>query len=72
MTSAGRVYTSLESVEISNNVVMLQDKITWNQSPEQFFYALSMVSTDVHFQQTRFINNSVPAVYGYKSDLHFH
>ena len=72
MTNAGRVNTSLESVEISNNVLLLQDKITWNQSPEPFFYALSMVSTKLHFQQTRFINNSIPAVHCYKSDLHFH
>ena len=72
MRNAGRVNTSLESVEISNNVLLLQDKITWNQSPEPLFYALSMVSTKLHFRQTRFINNSVPAVHCYKSDLHFH
>ena len=72
MTSAGRVNTSLESVEISNNVLVVQDKNTWNQSSEPHIYALSMISTEVHFQQTRFINNSIPAVHGYKSDLHFH
>ena len=36
------------------------------------FKSLSMVSTEVHFRQTRFINNSIPAVFSIRSDLHFH
>ena len=70
MTSVGRVNTSLESVEISNNV--LQCKNTCNQSPEASISALSMANTGVHFQQTRFFNNNIPAVSTYNSDLHFH
>ena len=49
MTNAGRVNTSLESVEISSNVLVLQDKITWDQSPQPHFSALSMANTEVHF-----------------------
>ena len=63
---------SLESVEIGSNVLVLQDKNMWNQAPELRFCALAMVNTEVHFQQTRFFNNSVPAVFSYNSDLHFH
>ena len=51
---------------------MLQDKIRWNLTPESQFYALLMANTEVHFRQTRFINNNIPAVYTYNSDLHFH
>ena len=72
MTNAGRVNTSLESVEISKNVFLLQDKNTWNRSPEPFCSALSMANTEVNFQQTRFFKNNIPAVHSYKSDLHFH
>ena len=71
------MHTLLESVEISNNVILLQNENTWNQ--EQFgvtvafsIRALSIMSTEVHFKQTEFCNNNVPAVYSYNSDLHFH
>ena len=64
--------TSLESVEISNNVLVLQDKIIWRLAPEPFCSALSMANTEVNFQQTRFLKNNIPAVDSYKSDLHFH
>ena len=71
-TKGGRVYTSLESVEISSNVLLLQGKNPWNQAPEPRYHALSTTIIEVHFQQTRFFNNSVPAVSSYNSDLHFH
>ena len=72
MTKAGRVNTSLESVEISNNVLVFQDKNTWNQSPEPSISAVTMANTEVHFRQTRFFNNNIPAVCSGNSDLHFH
>lgn len=71
----GGVYTSLESVEISNNVLVFEDESTWNQ---QLFLdlelncALTIMNTEVHFKQTKLFNNSMPAVLGYNSDLHFH
>ena len=34
--------------------------------------ALSLAHTAVHFKQTRFFNNSIPAVVLHNSDLHFH
>jgi len=71
----GGVYISLESVEISNNVLVFEDESTWNQ---QLFLdletncALTIMNTEVHFKQTKLFNNSMPAVLGYNSDLHFH
>ena len=73
--NAGGVYTSLESVEISNNVLIFEDENTWNQ---QLFLnlatvsALTIMNTEVHFKQTNLFNNSMPAVFSYNSDLHFH
>ena len=71
------LHTLLESVKISNNFILLQDENTWNQ--EQFgvtvalsICALSIMSTEVHFKQTEFCNNNIPAVYSCNSDLHFH
>ena len=74
MTNAGDVNTSLESVEISNNIVF-QDDSTWNNEPfgiELSIGALSIANTKVHLQQTRLFNNSLPAVYNLNIDLHFH
>ena len=31
-----------------------------------------IIVTEVHFKQTGFFNNSIPAVYSYNSNLHFH
>ena len=73
--NAGGVYTSLESVEISNNVLVFEDENTWNQ---QLFLnlatvcALTRMNTEVHFKQTKLFNNSMPAVFSYNSHLHFH
>ena len=73
--NAGGVYTSLESVEISNNVLVFENENTWNQ---QLFLdlettcALTIMNIEVHFKQTKLFNNSMPAVLGYNSNLHFH
>ena len=73
--NAGGMYTSLESVEISNNVLVFEDENTWNQ---QLFLnlatvcALTRMNTEVHFKQTKLFNNSMPAVFSYNSHLHFH
>ena len=70
--NAGGVYTSLELVEISNNVLVFNTR-------KQNLYlfgttacALSLAHTAVHFKQTRFFNNSIPAMVLYNSYLHFH
>ena len=68
-------YTSLESVEVSNNVVVFQDENRRIQEPfdvESNICALSVLNTEVHFEHTGFYNNSIPAVFGYNSNLHFH
>ena len=73
LTNAGSVYISLESVEISSNVFIYQDENTRNQEPLDIdIYALAVQNTEVHFKQTTFSDNSMPAVYSYSGDLHFH
>ena len=76
MASSSAVYISLESVEISNNVIQeIQDVHPRNQKSsgaESSYCVLAIIATDVHFKQTGFFNNSIPAVYSYNSDLHFH
>ena len=70
--NAGGVYTSLELVEIINNVLV------FNLRKQNLFFfdtnvcALSLAHTEVHFKRTRFFNNSIPAVVLFNSDLHFH
>ena len=73
LTNAGDVYISLESVEISSNVFIYQDENTRNQEPlDVDISALAVQNTEVHFKQTTFSDNSMPAVYSYSGDLHFH
>ena len=72
-TNAGSVYISLESVEISSNVLVYQDENTHKQEPlDVDISALAIQNTEVHFKQTTIFNNSMPAVHSYNSDLHFH
>ena len=72
MTSAGDVYTSLESVVVSNNVLVFQGENTWNQEADTSVSVLSIINMVVHFKHTRFFNNNLSAVYTYNSDIHFH
>ena len=73
VTNAGDVYISLESVEISSNVFIYQDENTRNQEPlDVDISALAVQNTEVHFKETTIFNNSMPAVYSYSGDLHFH
>ena len=73
LTNAGGVYISLESVEINSNVFIFQDENTRNQeSLDVHISALAVINTEVHFRQTTFSDNSMPAVYSYNGDLHFH
>ena len=72
MKTAGSVYASLESVEMSNNVLVLQEENAWNQYALNDFGALSLGNTEVHFKHIRFCNNNIAALYSYNSDLHFH
>ena len=75
MTNAGDVYTSLESVNISNNVFVFQDESPWNQElvdTESNICALSIESINVHIKQTGFVNNNIHAIFSCNSDLHFH
>jgi len=58
MKTAGNVYASLESVEMSNNVLVLQEENAWNQYALNHFGTLSLGNTEVHFKHTRFCNNS--------------
>ena len=54
MTSAGGVYLSLQSVEISNNVVVIQDESTMNEEYLDFqpsSSALSLANIVLHFDQ---------------------
>ena len=56
-------------------MVVFQDENRWIQEPFDTgtnICALSVLNTEVHFKHTVFFNNSIPAVFGYKSDLHFH
>ena len=69
MKMAGSVYTSLESVEMSNNVLVLQEENAWNQYVLNDFGPLSLGNTEVHF---RFCNNIIAGLYSYNSALHFH
>ena len=73
LTNAGSVYISLESVEISSNVLIHQDESTRKQEPLDIdISALAVTNTEVHFKQTTIFNNSIPAVRSYSGDLHFH
>ena len=73
LTNAGSVYITLESVEISSNVFIYQDENTRNQEPlDVDISALGVQNTEVHFKQTTFSDNSMPAVYSYSGDLHFY
>ena len=73
LKNAGGVYISLESVEISSNVFIYQDGNARNQEPlDVHISALAVRNTEVHFKQTTFSDNSMPAVYSYSGDLHFH
>ena len=68
-------HTLLESVEVSSNVVVVQDENRWTQEPfdnRSNICALSLLNSEVHFKHTVFVNDSIPAVFGYNSDLHFH
>ena len=73
LTNAGGVFIFLESVEISSNVFIYQDGNARNQEPlDVDISALAVVNTEVHFKQTTIFNNSMPAVYSFNGDLHFH
>ena len=72
LTNAGGVYIFLESVEVSNNVLVYQDENTQIREPLDDISALAVIDTEVHFKQTTIFSNSMPAVYSYKGDLHFH
>jgi len=66
----GNAYTSLESVKISDNVLVIQNENTWNS--KFGIGALSTINSEVNFKQTEIFNNNIPAVYSYISDMHFH
>ena len=72
LTNTGGVYISLESVEVSTNVFIYQDENTQIREPLDDIAALAVLNTEVHFKQTTIFNNSMPAVYSYNGDLHFH
>ena len=73
LTNAGCVYISVESVEVSSNVLVYQDENTRNREPFEFdISALAVLITEVHFKQTTIFNNSMPAMYSNNGDLHFH
>ena len=73
MTNTDGVQTSLESVQIIDNVLVLQDENSWSPfGLDLSVGALSLANTEVHFKETEFFNNNIPAVYSYNSDLHFH
>ena len=64
-------YTSLETVDVSNNGVVFQDENRWIQEPfdiESNICTLSVLNTEGHFKHTGFYNNRIPAVFGYNSD----
>ena len=73
LANSDNVYIALESVELSNNVLVPhdQDENIWTYF-EQFLSALSLRNTEVHLKQSTFFNNSIPAVYSYNSIVHFH
>ena len=67
------MYISLESVEVSSNVLVYQDENTRNQEPlDVDISALAVQNTEVHFKQTTFSDNSMPAVHSNNGDLHFY
>ena len=73
LTNAGGVYINVESLEVSSNVVVYQDENTGNQEPfGADISALAVRNTEAHFKHTTFSDNSMPAVYSYNGDLHFH
>ena len=73
LTEAGDVYISLESVEVSSNVFIYQDGNARNQELLNVdISALAVRYTEVHFKHTTIFNNSMPAMYSYNGDLHFH
>ena len=69
--SITHMITSLESVEISNNQVVLEDG-TSGVSWTNLRGCLNIMETEVHLNQTEFYNNSLSAVLSRESDLHFH
>ena len=71
VTNEGDLNVSLDSVDIANNVFLFQPENTWISNPFDIG-SLSIINTEVHFKQTRFLNNNIPAVSTYNSDLHFH
>ena len=62
--------TSLESVVISNNQVVFDGETAWNEVTDRG--CLAILDTEVHLNQTKYFNNSLSAIYGQGSDLHFH
>ena len=65
--------TSLESLEISNNVVVFEDETVQGLWDEGSYRGCLMVTdTEVHLNQTEFYNNSLSAIQTRESDLHFH
>ena len=71
VTNGGGLNASLNSVDIGNNILVFQTENTWISNPFDIG-SLSIINTEVHFKQTRFFNNNIPAVSTYNSDLHFH
>ena len=75
LTNTGGVYISLESVDVSSNVLVNQDENTGCQEPfgvESNGISALAVATEVHFKQTTFSDNGMPALYSYNGNLHFH
>ena len=73
--NAGGMYISLESVDISSNVPVIEN--TLNREPfgvesNSSISALAVRSTEVHFKRTTLSDNSMLALYSYSGDLHYH
>ena len=62
--------TFLESVVISNNQVVFDGETAWNEVTDRG--CLAILDTEVRLNQTKYFNNSLSAIYGQGSDLHFH
>ena len=73
LTNVGGVYISLESVDVSSNVVASQHENTGNPDVESIgMSAMGVAYTEVHFKQTTFSDNGMSALHSKNSDLHFH
>ena len=67
------IFFCVESVDVSSNVQASQHENTGNPDVESVGMSAMLVqNTAVHFKQTTFSDNHMPALYSKNGDLHFH